>query len=78
MVLWWDNLLKSKINGNIIIMMLVLSGILLFSLSPLFKSSYAIKSDNNDDYDGEFDYIFDPEQYIEYKKEKKKKQIMTI
>jgi hypothetical protein len=34
----------------------------------LFKSSHGIKSDNNDD--AEFDYIFDPGQYIEYNEEK--------
>ena len=54
-------------------MIFVLSGILLFSLL-LFKSSYAIKSDDNDDNDAAFDYIFDPGQYIEYKEEKKRKK----
>jgi hypothetical protein len=57
--------LKIKINSNTVIMIFVLSCILFFSLS-LFKSSYAI---NNDE---EFDYIFDPGQYIEYKEEEKK------
>ena len=56
------NLLKSKINSNTVIMVCVLSCILFFSLS-LFKSSYAIKNDKNDE---EFDYIFDPGQFIEY------------
>ena len=41
----------------------------LFSLL-LFKSSYAIKSDDNDNDDAAFDYIFDPGQYIEYEEEK--------
>ena len=59
------NLLKSKINSNTVIMVFVLSCILFFSLS-LFKSSYAIKNDKNDE---EFDYIFDPGQYIEYEGE---------
>ena len=36
----------------------------------MFKSSYAIKSDNNDNDDAAFDYIFNPGQYIEYKEEK--------
>jgi Calcineurin-like phosphoesterase len=67
------NLLKSKINNNIIMMIFVLSGILLFSLL-LFKSSYAIKSDNNGNDDAEFDYIFDPGQYIEYKEKEEKEE----
>jgi hypothetical protein len=57
--------LKIKINSNTVIIIFVLSCILFISLS-LFKSSYAI---NNDE---EFDYIFDPGQYIEYKEEEKK------
>ena len=65
--------MKNKINSNIIIIIIfVLSGILLFSLS-IFKSSYGIKSDDNDN-DAEFDYIFDPGQYIEYKEEKKEEK----
>jgi len=59
------NLLKSKINSNTVIMVFILSCILLFSLS-LSKPSYAIKHDKNDE---EFDYIFDPGQYIEYEEE---------
>ena len=59
------DLLKSKINSNTVIMVFVLSCILFFSLS-LSKSSYAIKHDKNDE---EFDYIFDPGQYIEYDEE---------
>ena len=59
------DLLKSKINSNTVIMVFVLSCILFFSLS-LSKSSYAIKHDKNDE---EFDYIFDPGQYIEYEEE---------
>jgi hypothetical protein len=59
------NLLRSKINSNTVIMVFVLSCILFISLS-LFKSSYAIKNDKNDE---EFDYIFDPGQYIEYEEE---------
>ena len=47
-------------------MVFVLSCILFFSLS-LSKSSYALKDDKNDE---EFDYIFDPGQYIEYEEEK--------
>ena len=59
------NLLKSKINRNTVIIVFVLSCILFYSLS-LSKSSYAIKHDKNDE---EFDYIFDPGQYIEYEEE---------
>ena len=59
------NLLKGKINSNTVIMVFVLSCILFFSLS-LSKSSYAIKHDKNDE---DFDYIFDPGQYIEYEEE---------
>jgi hypothetical protein len=59
------NLLKSKINSNTVITVFVLSSILFFSPS-LSKSSYAIKHDKNDE---EFDYIFDPRQYIEYEEE---------
>ena len=59
------NLLRSKINSNTVIMVFVLSCILFFSLS-LFKSSYAIKNDKNYE---EFDYIFDPGQYIESEEE---------
>ena len=61
--------MKIKINSKTVIIIFVLSCIVFISLS-LFKSSYAI---NNDE---EFDYIFDPGQYIEYKE--KKKQLMTI
>ena len=57
--------MKSKINSNTVIMVFVLSCILFFSLS-LSKSSYALKHDKNDE---EFDYIFDPGQYIEYEEE---------
>ena len=59
------NLLKININSNTVIMVFVLSCILVLSLS-LSKSSYAIKHDKNDE---EFDYIFDPGQYIEYEEE---------
>ena len=56
--------MKSKINSNTVIMVFVFSCILFFSLS-LSKSSYAINHDKNDE---EFDYIFDPGQYIEYRR----------
>ena len=68
------NLLKSKINSNTVIMVFLLSCILFFSLS-LSKSSYAITHDKNDE---EFDYIFDPGQYIEYEEEEEEEQQMTI
>ena len=59
------DLLKGKINSNTVIMVSVLSCILFFSLS-LSKSSSAIKHDKIDE---NFDYIFDPGQYIEYEEE---------
>ena len=59
------NLLKIKINSNTVIMLSILLCILVLSLS-LSKSSYAIKHDKSDE---EFDYIFDPGQYIEYEEE---------
>ena len=57
--------LKIKINSNTIIMIILFSCILFYL--PLFKSSYAIKNDKNED---KFNYIFNPSQYIEYKDEK--------
>jgi hypothetical protein len=57
--------LKIKINNKTIIMIILFSCILFYL--PLFKSSYAIKNDNNEH---EFNHIFDPSQYIEYKGEK--------
>ena len=59
------DLLKGKINSNTVIMVFVLSCILLFSLS-LYNSSSAIKHDKIDE---NFDYIFDPGQYIESEEE---------
>ncbi|HZL21872.1 MAG TPA: metallophosphoesterase, partial [Nitrososphaeraceae archaeon] len=57
--------MKIKINNKTIIMIILFSCILFYL--PLFKFSYAIKNENNKD---EFNYIFDPSQYIEYKGEK--------
>ena len=48
------NVLKIKINSNTIIMIILFSCILFYL--PLFKSSYAIKNDKNED---EFNYIFE-------------------
>jgi hypothetical protein len=51
----------SKLNNNII-MVLAISSILFFLYS--FDYSYSINNENNEIKDEEFDYIFDPGEYI--------------
>ena len=50
-----------KVNNNMI-MVLAISSILFFLYS--FNYSYSINNENNEIQDEEFDYIFDPGEYI--------------
>ncbi|HZB65517.1 MAG TPA: hypothetical protein VE307_09420, partial [Nitrososphaeraceae archaeon] len=52
----------SKVNNNMIMVLAAISSILFFLYS--FDYSHSINNENNEIQDEEFDYIFDPGEYI--------------
>ena len=59
--------MENLCNINKIIIVLAISSILFFLYS--FDYSYSINNENNEIKDEEFDYIFDPGEYIDDEKE---------
>ena len=59
--------MENLCNINKITLVLAISNILFFLYS--FDYSYSINNENNEIQDEEFDYIFDPGEYIDDEKE---------
>ena len=66
---WKIKELKKILNHNIIIVIIIISGISIFFFIPYFDESYAIKKDSKNINDSGYDYEFNIENYFEYKKE---------